>query len=246
MNDPETDLRELAAQSDAAPEEFAPPAESEPPQAAPKPAEAAEPPAPPAAAKPADARQTAPEPAPNPRPPSPPSSRHGADEPMRDPHGYTASDYEAAAKQFETAGDANLARSARMAASDLRHRESQRHVEHFSRAVQHGIQETIEKRPEFADPASASGKAVLAVLDEHPLLRQIPGGFAAAVAIHDGRKSAGSLADLQGKIDTLTRENDRLTRLTSLPSSNPASAPRDRKDFSEKDLRRLAAECDEN
>jgi hypothetical protein len=170
---------------------------------------------------------------------------------VRDERGFSAEDYEQAARQFKSAGDEAMSEAALRQAGALRQTQSVRARDVFAREVQAGIAATLEKRPEFKDPAGEHGKAIVAVLNEFPILRQVPGGFAAAVGVLDARRNGAAFSGLQAKLEALTKENERLTKLTSLPGSRPA-APAREKSFSELTpkqqearLRQMAAAADD-
>lgn len=162
--------------------------------------------------------------------------------PLRDKHGFSAEDYEAAAKENEAAGDDNFAKLARAKAQDLRGQEQQ----HFQKAAlaefDLGVKDVTKTRPELAyEPNSEVTKELISILREFPALSQGRKGFATAVQIYDSRKTAASVPELQKKIDELTKEKERLTKLTSLPSSGPRPAGKAKEtDMSESDLRKMA------
>lgn len=143
-------------------------------------------------------------------------------EPLRDKHGYSAEDYDRAARNFAAEGDEELAESARKQGDGLRQAQGERQQrarqEQWSRAVQ----DVCEAVPELKDQTTPLSQEVRKLLAEHPAYSAYPDGFQRAVNEAKARMGAATVPDLQKRLDALTKENERLTKMTSLPGSNPA------------------------
>lgn len=107
------------------------------------------------------------------------------------------------------------------------------------------VRRELEASPELRDGRSELGRTLEAVLRETPLYALAPDGFRQAAALARARHTANSVPALQAKLDALSRENERLIKLTSVTGSGPAKvASENGSDLNERDLRRLAAELD--
>lgn len=108
-----------------------------------------------------------------------------------------------------------------------------------------GVRQEVRETPELRDESSPLGKAVQAVLRESRVFSLGADGFRQAAALAKSRLEAAALPALRQQIETLTHENERLVRLTSVTGTPPArrAAP-EGENLSERDLRRLAAEHD--
>lgn len=117
--------------------------------------------------------------------------------------------------------------------------------EAFQRQWWENVRQELEATPELRDQHSPLGQAVQALLRESRLFSLSPDGFRQAAALARARTEAAALPALKTRIDTLTKENERLVKLTSV-TGTPPTRTRDSEDPhpSERDLRRLAAEYD--
>lgn len=168
---------------------------------------------------------------------------------LRDGQGYTAAEYDEAAKGFEAEGDTEMAALARQKAGAVRQAEQQQraqaHQQQFTTAWQQTVEKEVQATPELKDTNSPLGLEVQKVLRERPALSRMPDGFADAVQIAKARTHSAAAPALQSQIEKLTKENERLTKLTSLTGSGPARmSSGEEKDPSEKELRRMAAALD--
>lgn len=117
--------------------------------------------------------------------------------------------------------------------------------EAFQRQWWDTVRRELETTPELKDEKSEVGQALQAVLRETPLYSLTPDGFRHAAALARARHAAGNIPALQARLDALNKENERLVKLTSVTGSGPAKHPSaNHSDYSERDLRRLAAELD--
>jgi hypothetical protein len=107
------------------------------------------------------------------------------------------------------------------------------------------VRREVEASPELKDERSEIARTLQAVLRETPLFSMTPDGFRHAAAFAKARHAAAGLPALHAKIDALSKENERLVKLTSVTGSGPTRLAGDAdRDFSERDLRRMAAELD--
>jgi hypothetical protein len=115
----------------------------------------------------------------------------------------------------------------------------------FQREWWVNVRRELEATPELKDGRSELARSLEGVLRETPLYALAPDGFRQAVALARARQAASTLPALQAKLDAITRENERLIKLTSVTGSGPAKVAGDPgSDMNERDLRRLAAELD--
>lgn len=164
---------------------------------------------------------------------------------FRDARGYSAEDYTTAAAELESEGKADLATRARENAAAVQQAEAAASRLAFERAWQQHVDQERLSSPELADEASELSQAVQAILGEIPALTQTPSGYQHAAAVARAKVQAVELPALRARLETLTKENERLARLTSIPGSPPARAPRSEETgLTERELRRLAHDFD--
>ena len=173
---------------------------------------------------------------------------------QKDDHGFTASEYEAAAKQFREDGDDTRAEAAESRAKKLRESDASAAQEGERKAfleTWHGhVNETLEKRPELKDQAHELSQAVQKLLKEDQVFSFIPDGFKRAVEIADLRIQAASVPSLQAEVDRLKKEIDRLNGERQPGSSGPTSKPKQKtfdqlsKSEQEAELLRMAEQAD--
>lgn len=164
---------------------------------------------------------------------------------FRDARGYSAEDYTSAAAELESEGRADLAARARENAAAVQQAEAAAAKLNFDRAWQQHVDQERATSPELSDEASELSQAVQAILRDIPALTQAPGGYSHAATVARAKVQAIELPALRARLDSLTRENERLARLTSIPGSPPARSPLAADTaLSERDLRRLAHDFD--
>jgi hypothetical protein len=164
---------------------------------------------------------------------------------FRDARGYSAEDYTNAATELESEGKADLAARAREHAAAVQQAEAAAAKLAFEREWQQHVDQERVSSPELSDEASELSQAVQAILRDIPALTQSPSGFRHAAAVARAEVQAVELPALRARLESLTRENERLARLTSIPGSPPARSPQAVENgLSERELRRLAHDFD--
>jgi hypothetical protein len=147
----------------------------------------------------------------------------------RDESGYSADDYEIAARSFEENGDPELAGRARSRAQTLRHtaqtRAAEGEAQEFRAKWQETINKVVEERPELRDVNSDLGRKVATALRTHPHFSYTPEGFRRAVEHVELQEKAASLPGLHTEVERLKTENQRLNRLTSVGGSGVMHRP---------------------
>lgn len=159
----------------------------------------------------------------------------------------------AAFDEAEAAKFADLARQAQFHHNRVVQAEQQHRTNQIQRNWDAEIASEIERVPdlkldETGKPATDLGRRVLAILDEYPELKGRKGGFTRAVKAAQAHLGAESASALQAQVEKLTKENERLTRSTSINPTPPvrrsgSSSSPDRAK-SESELLRMAAEHD--
>jgi hypothetical protein len=164
---------------------------------------------------------------------------------FRDARGFSADDYANAAAELESEGKTGLAARARENAAAVQQAEAASAKLAFEREWQQQVDQERVSSPELSDEASELSQAVQTILRDIPALTQSPSGYRHAAAVARAKVQAVELPALRARLESLTRENERLARLTSIPGSPPARAPHSADaELSERDLRRLAHDFD--
>lgn len=167
---------------------------------------------------------------------------------FRDEQGYTAKDYENAAhKAWEEA------REARASLDDDKAKEAEGYVQQFQQLAQQAREkefhaarqavaaEMVKEIPELADPKSPLRIAADELLKSHESLRIHPEGLKLAPLMAKAQMEAKEVPALKAKIEALTKENERLVKLTSVGGSGPAKRGGESNgNLTENDLRRMA------
>lgn len=148
----------------------------------------------------------------------------------KDDAGYTASDYERAAKKFREDGDDAFAQRAEAKAKAMREADQkaqgQASQEKFREVWQGHVAELLKERPELEDQSHPLSQAVQKLLKEDRLFSMIPDGFRRAVELADLREKAGLVSSLEKKAAELQSEITRLNGLTQPGGSGPTSKPK--------------------
>lgn len=153
--------------------------------------------------------------APNTQPTKTPAA--GPDGMVRDEHGRSASDYAAAAEDWEREGDAEslrLAKIARTRAGELQQAEqsakvtAQRegHKKQWTSVVEKTMSEPGNE--DLANPESELAKSVLKALEEVPAFTIVPDGFAQAVKYARNGSAAARVANLEKQVTGLQKQLD--------------------------------------
>lgn len=117
--------------------------------------------------------------------------------------------------------------------------------EAFHRQWWDTVRRELETTPDLTDEKSTLGQALQSILRETSLYSLTPDGFRQAAELARARHTAAAVPALQSKLDALTRENERLVKLTSVTGSGPARLTSTTPgDYNERELRRLAADHD--
>jgi hypothetical protein len=172
----------------------------------------------------------------------------------RDEHGYTADDYDAAAKQFDADGEPDLAQRAKARAQQMRQTEQANQQEaatqEFVESYNKDIEQNLADVPELKDGNTDLSKTVQALLASEPVFGSIPKGFSKAVQIAKLQLDAGLVPGLRQENEALKKENQRLNEALSLQSANPQKPPVEKR-FEElsdveqiEHLRHVAAQAD--
>lgn len=167
---------------------------------------------------------------------------------FRDEAGYTAQDYEGAAQKAWTE-----AQEARVALDDDKAKEAEGFVQQFQQLAQQArqkefhaarqsvAQQMVNEIPELGDPKSPLRIATDELLKGNEVLRMHPDGLKLAPQMAKAQMAAGEVPALKAKIEELTKENERLVKLTSVGGSGPAKRGGESNgNLTAADLRRMA------
>lgn len=161
---------------------------------------------------------------------------------VRDDKGYTADDYEAAAKEFDADGDTQLAKAARSKADAVRklagERAQKAQAEQFNKAWSDNFNKLSEKEAWLKDQNSDAYKRTVGLLQQFPLLTQVPDGLVHAVEIVKLQESAGKAQSLEEENRSLKEQLGKLQQKTAIGKSIPAGTLKaEDKDFSRMSLK---------
>jgi hypothetical protein len=145
---------------------------------------------------------------------------------VRDDKGYTAEDYEAAAKEFDADGDTQLAKAARAKAEGVRklagERAQKAQSEQFQKAWADNFNRISEKETWMKDQNSDAYKRTVGLLQKFPLLTQVPDGLVHAVEIVKLQQSAERAGSLETENKSLKAQLEKLQQKTAIGKSIPA------------------------
>lgn len=161
---------------------------------------------------------------------------------FRDDKGYTAEDYEAAAKEFEADGDSQLAKAARAKAEGVRKSASQQaqkvQQERMSKAWNDNYNRLADKEPWLKDQSSAEYKRTVEILQRVPFLTGMPDGLVHAVELMKLQDTAGKAQTLEAENKALKEQLGKLQQKTAIGKSVPAGQLKaEEKDFSKLSLK---------
>lgn len=143
-----------------------------------------------------------------------------ASETYRDEAGFTADDYEKAAKEFEADGDKDLAKAASKKAAEARKAagEHQNKVqqERFNKAWEDTYVRLSDKEPDLKDPNSDLYKSTVDLIGRFQILRAAPDGLAHAVEIVKLQQSAARSQSLDAENKSLKEQLDKLQKKTAI------------------------------
>lgn len=172
---------------------------------------------------------------------------------FRDEAGYTAQDYEAAAsrawkeaQEARTALDEDKAAEAEGFVQQFQQLANQARQKEFHAHRQAVAQQMVKDIPELGDPKSPLRLATDELLKAHESLRLHPEGLKLAPLMARAQMDAKEVPALKAKIEVLTKENERLVKLTSVGGSGPARRGGESNgNLTEADLRRMAEAHDQ-
>ena len=161
---------------------------------------------------------------------------------FRDDKGYTAEDYEAAAKEFDADGDTQLAKAARAKAEGVRKSASQQaqkvQQERMAKQWADNYNRLADKEPWLKDQSSAEYKRTVEILQRVPFLAGMPDGLVHAVELMKLQNTAGKAQSLESENKALKEQLEKLQQKTAIGKSIPAGQLKaEEKDFSRLSLK---------
>jgi len=161
---------------------------------------------------------------------------------FRDEKGYTAEDYEAAAKEFEADGDSQLAKAARAKAEGVRksanERQQKAQQEKFAKAWADSYNRLSEKETWLKDQNSPEYKRTVELLQRVPVLQSMPDGLVHAVELMKLQDAAGKAQSIEAENKALKEQLNKLQQKTAIGKSIPAGQLKaEEKDFSKLSLK---------
>jgi hypothetical protein len=161
---------------------------------------------------------------------------------VRDDKGYTAEDYEAAAKEFDADGDTQLAKAARAKAEGVRklagERAQKAQTEQFQKAWADNFNRLSEKETWLKDQNSEEYKRAVGLLQQFPMLTQNPDGLVHAVEIVKLQTTAGKAQSLEEENRSLKDQLSKLQQKTAIGKGIPAGPLKaEEKEFSRMSLK---------
>ena len=161
---------------------------------------------------------------------------------FRDEKGYTAEDYEAAAKEFEADGDSQLAKAARSKADGVRKAATERQQkvqqEKFAKAWSDSFSRLSEKETWLKDQSSPEYKRTVELLQKVPMLTSMPDGLVHAVELMKLQDTAGKAQSIEAENKALKEQLNKLQQKTAIGKSVPAGQLKaEEKDFSKLSLK---------
>jgi len=156
---------------------------------------------------------------------------------FRDDKGYTAEDYEAAAKEFDADGDTQLAKAARAKADGVRKaagaKQQQIQQERFNKSWAENYGRLSEKETWLKDQSSPEYKRTVELLQRVPFLTAMPDGLVHAVELMKLQDTAGRSQSLEAENKALKEQLSKLQQKTAIGKSVPAGQLKtEEKDFS--------------
>lgn len=161
---------------------------------------------------------------------------------FRDEKGYTAEDYEAAAKEFDADGDSQLAKAARAKADGVRkaatERQQKAQQEKFAKAWSDSYARLSEKETWLKDQNSPEYKRTVELLQKVPMLTSMPDGLVHAVELMKLQDSASKAQSIEAENKALKEQLNKLQQKTAIGKSVPAGQLKaEEKDFSKLSLK---------
>jgi len=156
---------------------------------------------------------------------------------FRDEKGYTAEDYEAAAKEFDADGDSQLAKAARAKADGVRKtvsvKQQQVQQERFNKSWADNYGRLSEKEVWLKDQSSPEYKRTVELLQRVPFLTGMPDGLVHAVELMKLQDTASRYQSVEAENKSLKEQLNKLQQKTAIGKSVPAGQLKtEEKDFS--------------
>ena len=156
---------------------------------------------------------------------------------FRDDKGYTAEDYEAAAKEFDADGDTQLAKAARAKADGVRKaagaKQQQFQQERFTKTWAENFNKLSEKETWLKDQSSPEYKRTVELLQRIPILTTLPNGLSHAVELMKLQDTAVKYQSVEAENKALKEQLNKLQQKTAIGKSVPAGQLKaEEKDFS--------------
>ena len=160
----------------------------------------------------------------------------------RDDKGYTAEDYEAAAKEFDADGDTQLAKAARAKAEGVRKmasvKQQQFQQERFAKTWADNFNKLSEKETWLKDQNSPEYKRTVELLQKVPMLTSMPDGLVHAVELMKLQDTASKAQSIEAENKALKEQLNKLQQKTAIGKSVPAGQLKaEEKDFSKLSLK---------
>ena len=161
---------------------------------------------------------------------------------FRDERGYTAEEYEAAAKEFDADGDSQLAKAARAKADGVRkaatERQQKAQQEKFAKAWSDSYARLSEKETWLKDQNSPEYKRTVELLQKVPMLTSMPDGLVHAVELMKLQDTASKAQSIEAENKALKEQLNKLQQKTAIGKSVPAGQLKaEEKDFSKLSLK---------
>jgi len=161
---------------------------------------------------------------------------------FRDEKGYTAEDYEAAAKEFDADGDSQLAKAARAKADGVRkaatERQQKAQQEKFAKAWSDSYARLSEKETWLKDQNSPEYKRTVELLQKVPMLTSMPDGLVHAGELMKLQDTASKAQSIEAENKALKEQLNKLQQKTAIGKSVPAGQLKaEEKDFSKLSLK---------
>ena len=145
---------------------------------------------------------------------------------FRDDKGFTAEDYEQAAKEFDADGDRELAQAARTKAEAARKAagEYQTKVQQqqFQKSWEDNYARLSEREPWLKDQNSEQYKKVVGLLNNYKVLTTIPDGLTHAVELVKLHDTASRAQSIEAENKSLKEQLDKLQKKTAIGKGIPA------------------------
>lgn len=145
---------------------------------------------------------------------------------FRDEKGFTAEDYEKAAKEFDADGDRDLAHAARSRAEAARKAAGEHQIKiqqsQFNKSWEDAYHRISEKESWLKDQNSDNYKKVIGLLNQYKVLTTVPDGLYHAVELVKLQDSATQAKTLADENKSLKEQLDKLQKKTAIGKGLPA------------------------